>query len=132
MRTFVTWGTERQEVLGSMVVGRPGQDAQIVVSRLTISRRHCMLTAGEDGSVTLQDLGSMNGTWVGDEKITAPTSITNGGTFEIGRVAPVPVKNPAGERGVIITVEIAPDEVEDDPGKTSAGLGGRPTTVDRP
>lgn len=133
MRIFLSWnegtGQRRVELGGQRVLGRVNDsnppDQSFSLS--TISRRHCQLVVGDDGSVTLRDLASMNGTWIGDTRITSPTIITNGQTFEIGRVAPNPAKHSAGERGFVITVEIV-DNSGDDPNKTSTDLG-RPTTL---
>src|SRR5262249_50840693 len=52
---------------GAAKVGAaPGNDLQLEDS--TVSRVHCALTVGDRG-VTLRDLGSTNGTFVGDVRI---------------------------------------------------------------
>jgi pSer/pThr/pTyr-binding forkhead associated (FHA) protein len=49
------------------VVGRhPGCDTRLDSSR--VSRRHCCLAVGV-GEVTVRDLGSTNGTWIGGRRI---------------------------------------------------------------
>lgn len=78
-----------------VVVGRePGCD--ITLATHEISRRHCLLKiAGE--SLTVQDLGSRNGTWLNDVRIEKETRIGQGDILRIGPMlfraevrAPVP------------------------------------------
>src|SRR5687767_12069796 len=50
------------------IVGRDN-DADLVISRSSVSRQHSRLSIGDDGEWTLADLGSTNGTFVNEEKI---------------------------------------------------------------
>ncbi|MEZ4221745.1 MAG: sigma 54-interacting transcriptional regulator [Polyangiaceae bacterium] len=52
-----------------VVVGR-GDDADVVIDDLSLSRRHARFRLLDDGSVELEDLGSTNGTRVRGEKIS--------------------------------------------------------------
>jgi pSer/pThr/pTyr-binding forkhead associated (FHA) protein len=45
--------------------GRLGDDPEI-------SRRHARVSRGAEGQLTIEDLGSANGTFVNDERIDAP------------------------------------------------------------
>ena len=49
-------------------VGRENGD--VLVSDKTVSRSHARLTLGEDAALTVEDLGSTNGTRAGDETLT--------------------------------------------------------------
>jgi DNA-binding winged helix-turn-helix (wHTH) protein len=51
----------------------------------SVSRRHARIVVG-DGGVVLEDLASKNGTFVGGERITAPTRLADGDSFRLGRV----------------------------------------------
>jgi DNA-binding winged helix-turn-helix (wHTH) protein len=51
----------------------------------TVSRRHARLMV-EGERVTLEDLGSKNGTFIGEARITAATPLRDGDTFRVGRV----------------------------------------------
>ena len=52
---------------GQLTLGR-SDDAGVILDDDGISRHHAMILA-EGSGATLQDLGSRNGTWVGDERI---------------------------------------------------------------
>jgi DNA-binding winged helix-turn-helix (wHTH) protein len=71
---------------------RPGEnllgrvtDGAVWLDSPTVSRRHARIVV-EGGGVTLEDLGSKNGTFVGEKRISGPTAITDGDAFRIGRV----------------------------------------------
>jgi len=63
-----------------VVVGRVGSD--VALSDAEISRAHASLEVDDD-VVTLFDLGSTNGTYVGGERIDS-TMLDNYGEFEVG------------------------------------------------
>ena len=68
---------------GTVVVGRaPG--CEIVLPDTTLSRRHAALTLSADGEVTVDDLESHNGTWVGGEAVTAPVTLAPGASLRLG------------------------------------------------
>ncbi len=54
----------------------------IEIESPTISRRHARITVGD--SVTLEDLGSKNGTWLNDEQVTAPRALAEGDIVRLG------------------------------------------------
>ena len=61
-------------VSGTMVLGRvPGCD--IVLDHSTVSKRHAQLLVGAAGDVTIADLGSHNGTWVGGLPVVEPVTL---------------------------------------------------------
>jgi hypothetical protein len=84
MRTLkLTSGPEQQtlEIEGELVVGR--ENADVVVPDTEMSRRHAVLRAVERG-VEVEDLGSMNGTFVNGERIAAPVTLTSNGNVRMG------------------------------------------------
>ena len=69
---------------GAHVLGRD-PDAEILLESPGVSRRHARLTIAR-GSATIEDLGSKNGTLVGDQPVKGPTSLGDGDTITIGSV----------------------------------------------
>ena len=69
---------------GENVLGRV-EDGVVWLESPTVSRRHArILVTG--GQAILEDLGSKNGTFVRGRRITAPTVLTDGDDFRLGRV----------------------------------------------
>jgi pSer/pThr/pTyr-binding forkhead associated (FHA) protein/predicted Ser/Thr protein kinase len=58
--------------------GRLGEDTEI-------SRRHAYVSRGSDGWLTIEDLGSANGTFVNGERINAPVTLEVGDAVRVGR-----------------------------------------------
>ena len=81
-----------------LVIGRA--DADVVVDDAEISGRHAVVRPLPDG-IEVEDLGSLNGTFVDDERITGPTKLTPGSTLKLGvtsfavEVGPPPSDAPA-------------------------------------
>ena len=83
----LTWSDvvtgEGRELIGPLPVsfGRATENA-VVLNSNEVSRRHAVLKA-QDGGVILEDLRSMNGTYVNQDRITQ-VSLPSGGGFRIG------------------------------------------------
>src|SRR5450755_629447 len=60
------------------VDGRLGDDPEI-------SRRHARVSRGADGQLTIEDLGSANGTFVNGERIDAPRTLELGDLVKVGQ-----------------------------------------------
>ena len=73
----------------SWVIGTSPECDIVVVDAPMASGRHCKLTQSPDG-LTLQDLGSTNGTYVDGNRITAPTRIKPDQEITLGRTVPMP------------------------------------------
>jgi pSer/pThr/pTyr-binding forkhead associated (FHA) protein len=58
--------------------GRLGDDP-------VISRRHARVSRSADGQLTIEDLGSANGTFVNDERLDAPRTLDLGDVIRVGR-----------------------------------------------
>lgn len=68
-----------------LVLGRDGQ-SDVVIDASHVSGRHCRAWA-EDGRVMIQDLGSTNGTWAGDDRLGgAPVPMTPNQQYLLGGV----------------------------------------------
>ena len=69
-----------------LLLGRAG-DCDVVIDAAHVSARHCRVWA-EEGRVLIQDLGSTNGTWVGDGRLGhAPATMTSNRQFLLGGVS---------------------------------------------
>lgn len=68
---------------GENILGRAG-DEVIVIDAATISRRHARIVVSDGAWV--EDLGSKNGTWVGETKIEGPTPLADGDAIRLGSV----------------------------------------------
>ena len=80
---------------GTVVLGR-GQDADIRFEDELVSRRHCALSF-DGGSVTVEDLGSTNGTFV-DGNFVHKQILDSDNRLQIGRmVLKVAYKDPSEE-----------------------------------
>jgi DNA-binding winged helix-turn-helix (wHTH) protein len=70
--------------VGENVVGRE-EDVAVRIDAPGVSRRHAriMVTGTE---VTLEDLGSKNGTYLHEQRLEAPAALRDGDTFRLGRL----------------------------------------------
>lgn len=66
-----------------VTVGRDS-GSDIFLDDVTVSRNHAILTVTPDG-VTLQDLGSLNGTYVNRRRIDASEDLSDGDELQIGK-----------------------------------------------
>lgn len=72
---------QRFEIGSELFVGR--EDQQLTVDDPEISRRHAVLRASVEG-VTIEDLGSRNGTLVNGERINGTTALSHGDVVRFG------------------------------------------------
>ena len=86
LRLRVTEGPDAGREFGlerSAVIGRSARRADLVLHDPEVSRRHASLHLDEDG-VSVEDLGSTNGTFVGDERVTGRHRVHPGDLLKIG------------------------------------------------
>jgi DNA-binding winged helix-turn-helix (wHTH) protein len=67
---------------GDNVLGREGPGI-ILLKSSTVSRRHARIKIEGDRAV-VEDLGSKNGTYVNDRRVTSPTPVVDGNQVRIG------------------------------------------------
>ena len=65
------------------IIGR-GRSAQVTIPHSLVSRQHCEVLE-RDGQLVVRDLNSLNGTYVGDERITEAVLVP-GGLLTVGTV----------------------------------------------
>lgn len=66
---------------GENIIGH-GDENVIEIEAPTISRRHARITIGD--AVSLEDLGSKNGTWLNDTRLTVPHALFDGDVVRLG------------------------------------------------
>ena len=69
---------------GVHVIGRD-PDAEVFLNSAGVSRRHARITISA-GRLTIEDLGSKNGTFVGDQRLEGPRSVGDGDIIGVGSV----------------------------------------------
>ena len=68
---------------GAITIGRD-PSAGIVLDDPEASRRHASMTL-EDDVVTVEDLGSTNGTYIGSQRVTSPVPVALGTSVRLGK-----------------------------------------------
>ena len=69
---------------GENTLGRDG-DLVVCLDSLSVSRRHARIVIAS-GRATLEDLGSRNGTYVEDIRVSTPVTLRDGVAIRLGRV----------------------------------------------
>lgn len=69
---------------GDNILGREGEGI-VGLDSPTISRRHARIVISSAGA-TLEDLGSKNGTYVRDDRVTSPVRLADGDKIRVGSV----------------------------------------------
>ena len=86
------------EVERDLLIGRAAPDEE---GRLgddpEISRRHARVSRGAGGALTIEDLGSANGTFVNGERIDAPRTLDLGDSVRMGQTV-LQVTDASGRR----------------------------------
>jgi len=69
--------------LGENILGRD-EEVTVRIDAPGVSRRHARIVIGPD-EVTLEDLGSKNGTYLRERRVERPTDLRDGDTLRLGR-----------------------------------------------
>jgi predicted component of type VI protein secretion system len=102
------------------IIGR-GRSALITVPHALVSRQHCELVE-QDGKLVVRDLGSLNGTYVADQRVTEAV-LEPGGLLTVGTVTFRAVYN-ANDDGA----EDTADEIEAEDSTLDEAAGEEETT----
>lgn len=73
---------EHRADLGAITIGRSGE-SDLQIADESLSRRHALLTVRDDG-VTIEDLGSRNGTFVNEMPVDGPVAVRAGDRVQVG------------------------------------------------
>ena len=71
-----------------MVIGRDSGQCDVTLLHSTVSRRHARLSVSRDNRLEIEDLGSMNGTWIDGVAVKAEVAaaLKPGATLRIGDI----------------------------------------------
>jgi len=94
-------GTMIEIPLGESLIGR-AESCAIVVDSSAASRAHARLTVSGD-RVTIEDLGSANGTTVDGQPVTTPVTLHNGAEIAIGEARRFRVRLEGGSAAMLAT-----------------------------
>ncbi len=83
IRSGAQTGRMLEVVKDRFVIGRDADCDLVLLDDDKISRKHAAITT-KGGRVVVQDLGSTNGTYVDEERITAPTQVATGDSIRVG------------------------------------------------
>ncbi|MGP3991671.1 FHA domain-containing protein [Streptomyces sp. 3N207] len=70
---------------GDLTTAGRHPESDIFLDDVTVSRRHVEFRRGPDGTFTVSDVGSLNGTYVNRERIEAGVPLGNGDEVQIGK-----------------------------------------------
>lgn len=87
-------GQVHELAYGDHVLGRSGA-ADIVLEHKDVSRQHARIEVAPEG-VTISDLGSKNGVFVGGQRISGPMLLVHGQSFSLGELT-LTVGHPASQ-----------------------------------
>ncbi|HEX3304451.1 MAG TPA: FHA domain-containing protein, partial [Thermomicrobiales bacterium] len=85
VRYWLVWLSRQIPVqAGEHILGR-APDASVWIDAAGVSRQHARLVVDDHGA-TVEDLGSKNGTFVGDQPVTAARPLLDGDQIRLGPV----------------------------------------------
>ena len=97
------------EVGDELLLGRR-QDEPGKIRDLEVSRLHARVYVGPDGGLTIEDLGSTNGVFVGGERIEGPRTLRVGDTLRLGQTAMEVEAEPEVEAAAVAEPEVTEPE----------------------
>lgn len=80
------WG-RLHRIAATTQIGRVATDASLCVLTPTVSRRHALLMLDDDGAWHTRDLGSSNGTFIDDERVTGEAVLRDRARLRLGRLS---------------------------------------------
>lgn len=85
VKCWLVWASRQIPIDGGEYILGRAPDASVWVDAPGVSRHHArLIVSGEEA--TVEDLGSKNGTFVGNELVTSPRRLNDGDTIRLGPV----------------------------------------------
>jgi pSer/pThr/pTyr-binding forkhead associated (FHA) protein len=118
------------EVERELIIGR--RDADLAIPDEELSRRHAAVRSSEAG-VVIEDLGSLNGTFVDGVRIDAPVALTADATLRVG-ISEMSVRLALPETEPQEQEQEQEQEQADDPGRTrmASAIALEPAAIPQP
>jgi DNA-binding winged helix-turn-helix (wHTH) protein len=88
VRFCLSWGRRELPLAGGENVLGRAQDGSCRVDSPTVSRRHARIVLA-GGSAMIEDLGSKNGTYLNDRRLSGPTALADGDVIRLGSLEAV-------------------------------------------
>lgn len=86
VRCWIVWESGQVGLReGDHLIGRDG-DVAVWLDSPTVSRHHARVRVSRDGSATIEDLSSKNGTFLRSERLTKPAPLSDGDEITLGSV----------------------------------------------
>ncbi len=110
----LTLVTERTPIKGyeltsfAVNIGR-GEDMDIVIDNVSVSRRQARVHLGSDGRWMVEDLSSSNGTFLNGGRLAAPSALSRGDEISFGKFSLFfdrVLKEPVKDRQVAVNAEL--------------------------
>lgn len=100
---------------GPAVLGR-GDDADFVLEDDRVSRHHARVTPAGDGSATIEDLNSANGTFLNHNELIGPARLDPGDELVLGTTV-IMARNPAQQKQGATVIRAVPPALATAPKK---------------
>lgn len=115
---------QRVDITGETALGRA--ENNFLQHDTEVSRRHAVVRSGPEG-LTIEDLGSSNGTFVNDQRIEGSTPLSTGDVVRLGQVT-LEVEVEAREAGAVIrdVPPVAPPPPPTPPAEETAPIAQEP------
>jgi len=108
-----------------VTIGRKTDNTIVLADDLAVSRHHVTI-AWEQGTYIIRDFGSANGTFLNDQRMTGPQSLSNGDTIRVGETTFM-VNLPEGETKITMRPEL--EQAKDDTRPSAPVPAGEATKV---
>ncbi len=122
------------EIESELLLGRT--DADVTIDDPLISRRHAVVRVVDD-ALEVEDLGSLNGTWVNGERITEPKRLQSGDVVAVGGTTIEVEHDPSVGSRTVLAPSLAKRRVleppaKDDPASSTAEVAPEPVPLPEP
>jgi predicted component of type VI protein secretion system len=119
-------------VTDELIIGRSADGPGQLGGDEELSRSHARLSVDAGGLCAIEDLGSTNGTFVNGLRISAPQTLSEGDTIELGGTSVVVQKLPEPAAEAVTATHDVPTPVSQPPAAAPAAPPPDPTPVSQP